>query len=50
VQLICGERADCKGYGGSLIDHSKQQQHADKHDGYCHLEREMHSILENFSI
>jgi hypothetical protein len=48
VQLVCGLRADFKRYG-SLSDRS-QQQHADRHVGSCHLQREVHWNVEESSI
>jgi hypothetical protein len=51
VQLVCGQRADCKRYGGSLSDRSQQQQqHADRHVCSCHLQREVHWNVEESSI
>jgi hypothetical protein len=50
VQLVCGQRADCQRYGGSLSDRSQQQQHADRHVVSCHLQREIHWHVEESSI
>jgi hypothetical protein len=50
VQLVCGQRADCQ-RNGSLIDRNKQQQqHADRHVGSCHLQREVHWHVEESPI
>jgi hypothetical protein len=51
VQLVCGQRAVCQRYG-SLSDSSQQQQqqqHADRHVGSCHVQKEMHYHVEDSS-
>jgi hypothetical protein len=52
VQLVCGQRADSKGNGGSLSDrsHQQQKQHAGRHVGSCHLQKEVNWHVEDSSI
>jgi hypothetical protein len=51
VQLVCSQRADSNGNCGSVSDRNQQQQqHADRHVGSCHLQREVHWIVEDSSI
>ena len=51
VQLVCCQGAVCQVYG-SLSDRSqqKQQQHADCHIGYCHLQKVLHWHVQMLTI
>jgi hypothetical protein len=42
VQLVCGQRAVCQRCGRWSVRSHQQQQHADSHVGFWHLQREVY--------